>query len=121
MWPIGTETVYLTSTSKFVSVSSVSVGYTDPSVYTVFTTKSRDSYALLVYFLWFRPHWDVAINTFRPVYFHRNAASEFLAIVCLGRPWRPIKRIQAQRWQLCGWSHRPRGLLGIDKAIAVYY
>jgi homogentisate 1,2-dioxygenase len=65
--------------TKFVSISSVSVDHTDPSIYTVLTAKSRDPNTPLVDFLWFGPHWDVAMNTFRPPYFHRNAASEFLA------------------------------------------
>jgi homogentisate 1,2-dioxygenase len=32
-------------------------------------------------FLWFGPRWDVASNTFRPPYYHRNSASEFLACI----------------------------------------
>lgn len=31
--------------------------------------------------MWFGPRWDVASNTFRPPYFHRNSASEFLACI----------------------------------------
>ncbi|RTE70024.1 hypothetical protein BHE90_015589 [Fusarium euwallaceae] len=65
--------------TKFVSVSSVSVDHTDPSVFTVLTAKSRDPDTPLADFLWFGPRWDVAQNTFRPPFFHRNAASEFLA------------------------------------------
>lgn len=65
--------------TKFVSVSSVSVDHTDPSIYTILTAPSRDPHTPLADFLWFGPHWDVALNTFRPPYFHRNAASEFLA------------------------------------------
>lgn len=30
-------------------------------------------------YLWFGPRWDVATNTFRPPYFHRNSATEILA------------------------------------------
>jgi homogentisate 1,2-dioxygenase len=43
------------------------------------TAKSRDLHAPLCDFLIFGPRWDVAQNTFRPPYFHRNCASEFLA------------------------------------------
>jgi len=65
--------------TKFVSISSVSVDHTDPSIYTILTAKSQDPNTPLIDFLWFGPHWDVAMNTFRPPFFHRNAASEFLA------------------------------------------
>ncbi|CAH0057777.1 unnamed protein product [Clonostachys solani] len=75
----GNSVPYKYDLTKFVSVSSVSVDHTDPSVFTVLTAKSRDPDTPLVDFLWFGPRWDVAQNTFRPPFFHRNAASEFLA------------------------------------------
>lgn len=43
------------------------------------TARSRDPETPLADFLWFGPRWDVAANTFRLPYFHRNAATEFLA------------------------------------------
>lgn len=45
----------------------------------VLTAKSRDPATPLADFLWFGPRWDVASNTFRLPYFHRNSATEFLA------------------------------------------
>ncbi|KAH8782237.1 homogentisate 1,2-dioxygenase [Hyaloscypha sp. PMI_1271] len=65
--------------TKFVYHNTVSVDHTDPSINTVLTAKSRDLHAPLCDFLIFGPRWDVAQNTFRPPYFHRNCASEFLA------------------------------------------
>ncbi|PVH84301.1 homogentisate 1,2-dioxygenase [Cadophora sp. DSE1049] len=65
--------------SKFVYHNTVSVDHTDPCINTVLTAKSRDVQAPLCDFLIFGPRWDVAQNTFRPPYFHRNCASEFLA------------------------------------------
>lgn len=65
--------------TKFVAMGSLTVDHTDPSVMTILTAKSRDPDVPLADFLWFGPRWDVAQNTFRPPYFHRNAASEFLA------------------------------------------
>lgn len=65
--------------SKFVYHNTVSVDHTDPCINTVLTAKSRDLHAPLCDFLIFGPRWDVAENTFRPPYFHRNCASEFLA------------------------------------------
>lgn len=43
------------------------------------TAASRDPNTPLADFLWFGPRWDVASNTFRLPYFHRNSATEFLA------------------------------------------
>ncbi|KAJ5460934.1 homogentisate 1-2-dioxygenase [Penicillium daleae] len=65
--------------SKFVYHNTVSVDHTDPCINTVLTAKSRDPHAPLCDFLVFGPRWDVAEHTFRPPYFHRNCASEFLA------------------------------------------
>lgn len=65
--------------SKFVYQNSASVDHTDPSINTVLTAQSRDAQAPLCDFLAFGPRWDVASNTWRPPYFHRNCASEFLA------------------------------------------
>jgi homogentisate 1,2-dioxygenase len=65
--------------SKFIYQNSVAVDHTDPCINTVLTAKSRDPNAPLIDFLIFGPRWDVAENTFRPPYFHRNSASEFLA------------------------------------------
>ncbi|OQU95214.1 hypothetical protein CLAIMM_01453 [Cladophialophora immunda] len=65
--------------TKFVYHNTVSVDHTDPCINTVLTAKSRDPHAPLCDFLIFGPRWDVAQNTFRPPYFHRNCASEFLA------------------------------------------
>lgn len=65
--------------TKFSSQNSTSVDHTDPSINTVLTAKSRDPDTPLADFLWFGPRWDVASNTFRLPYFHRNGAGEFLA------------------------------------------
>lgn len=65
--------------TKFASQNATTVDHTDPSVNCVLTAKSRDPNTPLADFLWFGPRWDVASNTFRPPYFHRNSATEFLA------------------------------------------
>lgn len=48
---------------------------------TVLTAKSVDPNVPLADYLWFGPRWDVAANSFRPPYFHRNSASELLACI----------------------------------------
>ncbi|KAK9796561.1 putative homogentisate 1,2-dioxygenase [Seiridium cardinale] len=67
--------------TKFVAQNTVSVDHTDPSVNTVLTAKSVDPNLPLADYLWFGPRWDVASNTFRPPYFHRNSASELLMCI----------------------------------------
>ncbi|KAH6615191.1 homogentisate 1,2-dioxygenase [Boeremia exigua] len=75
----GNAVPYKYDLTKFVSQNATSVDHTDPCINTVLTARSRDPNTSLVDFLWFGPRWDVASNSFRPPYFHRNAASEFLA------------------------------------------
>ena len=75
----GNVVPYKYDLTKFVSQNATSVDHTDPSINTVLTAKSRDPNTPLADFLLFGPRWDIAMNTFRLPYFHRNSASEFLA------------------------------------------
>jgi homogentisate 1,2-dioxygenase len=75
----GNVVPYKYDLTKFSSQNSTSIDHTDPSIFCVLTAKSRDPNTPLADFLLFGPRWDVASNTFRLPYFHRNAASEFLA------------------------------------------
>jgi len=77
----GNVVPYKYDLTKFSSQNSTSIDHTDPSIFVVLTAKSRDPVTPLADFLWFGPRWDVATNTFRLPYFHRNAASEFLACI----------------------------------------
>ncbi|KAM0331293.1 hypothetical protein ACHAQA_002963 [Verticillium albo-atrum] len=61
--------------------NTTTVDHTDPSINTVLTAKSFDPHVPLADYLWFGPRWDVASNTFRPPYFHRNSATELLACI----------------------------------------
>jgi len=72
-------TAYEYDLTKFASQNATSIDHTDPSINTVLTARSREPNTPLADFLWFGPRWDVASNTFRLPYFHRNSASEFLA------------------------------------------
>jgi homogentisate 1,2-dioxygenase len=67
--------------TKFVNVGSISVDHIDPSIFCVLTAKSRDPNAPLADVLIFSPRWDVASNTYRPPYYHRNAASELMGLI----------------------------------------
>ncbi|KAJ9624944.1 hypothetical protein H2203_004895 [Taxawa tesnikishii (nom. ined.)] len=75
----GNVVPYKYDLTKFASQNATSIDHTDPSVNTVLTARSRDPNTPLADFLWFGPRWDVASNSFRLPYFHRNSASEFLA------------------------------------------
>jgi homogentisate 1,2-dioxygenase len=91
--------------TKFVNVGSISVDHIDPSIFCVLTAKSRDLTAPLADVLIFSPRWDVASrmwpaitippslttvithvltsgsDTYRPPYYHRNAASELMGLI----------------------------------------
>lgn len=60
----------------------------DPSIFCVLTARSRDPATPLADFLIFSPRWDVASNTYRPPYYHRNAASEFMGLLYGNYPGR---------------------------------
>ncbi|QKX53458.1 uncharacterized protein TRUGW13939_00537, partial [Talaromyces rugulosus] len=75
----GNVVPYKYDLTKFASQNATSIDHTDPSVNCVLTAKSRDPNTPLADFLWFGPRWDVASNSFRLPYFHRNSATEFLA------------------------------------------
>ena len=57
------------------------VDHIDPSIFCVLTAPSRDPSAPLTDFLIFSPRWDVASHTYRPPYYHRNAASELMGLI----------------------------------------
>ncbi|KAF4763196.1 hypothetical protein HAV15_001547 [Penicillium sp. str.  len=77
----GNYVPYKYDLTKFVNVGSISVDHIDPSIFCVLTAKSRDLTAPLADFLTFSPRWDVASHTYRPPYYHRNAASELMGLI----------------------------------------
>ncbi|RDW61828.1 uncharacterized protein DSM5745_10500 [Aspergillus mulundensis] len=77
----GNVVPYKYDLTKFAPAHSTSVDHIDPSVNTVLTAPSSDPHTPLADFLRFGPRWDATSNTFRPPYFHRNAASEFVGYI----------------------------------------
>jgi len=69
------------SMEKFVNVGSISKDHIDPSIFCVLTAKSKTPGTPLADLLIFSPRWDIASHTFRPPYYHRNAASEFMGLI----------------------------------------
>ncbi|KAH7338704.1 homogentisate 1,2-dioxygenase [Rhizoctonia solani] len=72
---------YKYALEKFVNVGSISKDHIDPSIFCVLTARSKTPGAPLTDFLIFSPRWDVASNTYRPPYYHRNASSEFMGLI----------------------------------------
>jgi homogentisate 1,2-dioxygenase len=77
----GNYVPYKYDLTKFVNVGSISVDHIDPSIFCVLTARSRDPNAPLADILIFSPRWDVASHTYRPPYYHRNAASELMGLI----------------------------------------
>ncbi|KAJ6549472.1 homogentisate 1,2-dioxygenase [Mycena sp. CBHHK59/15] len=77
----GNYVPYKYALEKFVNVGSISKDHIDPSIFCVLTAKSKAPGVPLADFLIFSPRWDVALNTFRPPYYHRNSATEFMGLL----------------------------------------
>ena len=66
---------------RFNTIGSISYDHPDPSIFTVLTAPSDTHGVANMDFVIFPPRWLVAENTFRPPWFHRNIASEFMGLV----------------------------------------
>ncbi len=66
---------------RFNTIGSISYDHPDPSIFTVLTSASDTAGTANMDFAIFPPRWLVAENTFRPPWFHRNIASEFMGLI----------------------------------------
>jgi len=66
---------------RFNTIGSISYDHPDPSIFTVLTSPSDTPGTANMDFVIFPPRWLVAEDTFRPPWFHRNIASEFMGLV----------------------------------------
>jgi len=66
---------------KFNTIGSISYDHPDPSIFLVLNSPSDSPGVGNLDFVIFPPRWLVAQNTFRPPWFHRNVASEFMGLV----------------------------------------
>jgi homogentisate 1,2-dioxygenase len=66
---------------RFNTIGSISYDHPDPSIFTVLTSPSDTPGVANLDFVIFPPRWLVAENTFRPPWFHRNIASEFMGLI----------------------------------------
>src|SRR6266508_4365512 len=66
---------------RFSPVGALSFDHPDPSIFTVMTAPSETPGTANVDFIIFPERWQVAENTFRPPWYHRNLMSEFMGLI----------------------------------------
>jgi homogentisate 1,2-dioxygenase len=66
---------------RFNTIGSISYDHPDPSIFLVLHSPSDTAGVSNLDFVIFPPRWLVAQHTFRPPWFHRNVASEFMGLV----------------------------------------
>jgi homogentisate 1,2-dioxygenase len=77
----GNYAPYKWSLSAFNAIGTISFDHPDPSIFTVLSAKLDRVGEHTADLVIFPDRWDVAGHTFRPPYYHRNAATEFNAII----------------------------------------
>lgn len=77
----GNYVPYKYNMEKFIFVGSISKDHIDPSIFIILTAKSKCPGVPLTDVLLFYERWDVASDTFRPPYYHRNNASEVMGLI----------------------------------------
>jgi homogentisate 1,2-dioxygenase len=77
----GNYAPYKYNLEHFNPIGSIGVDHPDPSIFTVLTSPSDTPGTANLDFVIFPPRWLVAEHTFRPPYFHRNVASEFMGLI----------------------------------------
>ena len=66
---------------RFNTIGSISYDHPDPSIFLVLHSPSDTPGTSNMDFVIFPPRWLVAEDTFRPPWFHRNIASEFMGLI----------------------------------------
>ena len=77
----GNYAPYKWSFADFNAIGTISFDHPDPSIFTVLSAKLDEPGENTADLVIFPDRWDVAQHTLRPPYYHRNAATEFNAIV----------------------------------------
>ncbi|MGZ3181482.1 MAG: homogentisate 1,2-dioxygenase [Telluria sp.] len=65
----------------FNTIGSISYDHPDPSIFLVLQSPSDTPGVDTIDFVIFPPRWLVGEDTFRPPWFHRNVASEFMGLI----------------------------------------
>ena len=66
---------------RFNAVGSISFDHPDPSIFAVLSAPSETPGTSNVDFIVFPERWQVAEDTFRPPWYHRNIMSEFMGLI----------------------------------------
>jgi homogentisate 1,2-dioxygenase len=77
----GTNAPYKYDLRRFNTIGSVSYDHPDPSIFLVLQSQSDTPGVDDVDFVIFPPRWLAMTDTFRPPWFHRNVASEFMGLI----------------------------------------
>ena len=77
----GNSTPYKYDLRRFNTIGSISYDHPDPSIFLVLQSQSDTPGVDTIDFVIFPPRWLAAENTFRPPWFHRNIASEFMGLI----------------------------------------
>jgi homogentisate 1,2-dioxygenase len=77
----GNNVPYRYDLRRFNTIGSVSFDHPDPSIFLVLQSPSDTPGVDMIDFVIFPPRWLVMQDTFRPPWFHRNIASEFMGLI----------------------------------------
>jgi homogentisate 1,2-dioxygenase len=77
----GNHVPYRYDLRRFNTIGSVSYDHPDPSIFLVLQSPSDTPGVDTIDFVVFPPRWLVMQDTFRPPWFHRNVASEFMGLI----------------------------------------
>ncbi len=77
----GNSAPYKYDLRRFNTMGSISYDHPDPSIFVVLQSPSDTPGVSEIDFVVFPPRWLAMEDTFRPPWFHRNVASEFMGLV----------------------------------------
>jgi len=77
----GTHVPYKYDLRRFNAIGSISFDHPDPSIFLVLQSPSETAGTGNIDFVIFPPRWLTGRDTFRPPWFHRNVASEFMGLI----------------------------------------
>jgi homogentisate 1,2-dioxygenase len=77
----GNSAPYKYDLRRFNTIGSISYDHPDPSIFLVLQSITNTPGVDDIDFVIFPPRWHVTENTFRPPWFHRNIASEFMGLI----------------------------------------
>jgi len=66
---------------RFNTIGSISFDHPDPSIFLVLQSQTDTPGVDAIDFVIFPPRWLAAEDTFRPAWYHRNVASEFMGLI----------------------------------------